>query len=124
MKKTLPIFLWFVFALGGLLSLSAYSAPPVAEASGFSGQNDSKETKVGAEVRSDLYCHLTQTGGTHTLFQALSGAVKHHFNPFFAYSVVLERVYFHTFSQYNFYSEHTLVRLRQTDLIFPFHFFW
>ena len=122
MKKTLPIFLWFLLALGCRLTLGAFSCA-AAEEPKFSGKGDSTEEKLGAEVRSDLFCHLT-AGGAHTLFQASTGALKHHFNPVFVYSVVLERIYFHTFSQYNFYSEHTLVRLRQTDLIFPFHYFW
>ncbi|MBL7701983.1 MAG: hypothetical protein JNM14_07010 [Ferruginibacter sp.] len=30
----------------------------------------------------------------------------------------------HTFSQYNFFSNKLLVRLQNTDLIFPFQYFW
>lgn len=36
----------------------------------------------------------------------------------------IEHSFFSTYSQYCFYSQYLLIRLLQTDIVFPFHYFW
>lgn len=36
----------------------------------------------------------------------------------------IEHSFFCTYSQYNFYSNYILLRFLQTDIIFPFHYYW
>ncbi|MGV3589233.1 MAG: hypothetical protein ACO1OF_19660, partial [Adhaeribacter sp.] len=50
--------------------------------------------------------------------------LKNPFKAFLAFVKATEQTNFRIFSQYYFYSQNVLIRLKQTDLIFPFHYFW
>jgi hypothetical protein len=36
----------------------------------------------------------------------------------------IQSLLLHSFSTYNFYYQHVLLRFQRTDIIFPFHYFW
>ena len=124
MRKNFPIISWISIAALYCFFLSTYSNAAIPEFDHFSESKDAKAVVHGPDIQANLDGYVSPTGSASTLLQhASTGSVKHTFNPVFTYSVIAERVLFHFFTQYSFYAEHVLVRLRQTDLIFPFHYF-
>lgn len=45
-------------------------------------------------------------------------------NSLFVHTKTIERVFNIAYTQYNFYAKNVLARFKQTDIIFPFHYFW
>jgi hypothetical protein len=45
-------------------------------------------------------------------------------NSLFVHPKTIERVFNIAYTQYNFYAINVLARFKQTDIIFPFHYFW
>lgn len=76
-------------------------------------------------VTNNLLCHTSEIESSNTIFNnTLPTTLKNNFNKFSNCIHSTEQAYFNTFSQYNFYAQNLLVRLQQTDIIFPFHYFW
>lgn len=50
--------------------------------------------------------------------------IKNSLSKLSASAKAIEHSFFCTYSQYSFYSHCLLIRLQQTDIIFPFHYFW
>ncbi len=50
--------------------------------------------------------------------------IKNSFKNLSATAKAIEQFFFSTYSQYSFFSQYLLIRLLQTDIVFPFHYFW
>lgn len=74
---------------------------------------------------SDLLCHAIKT---ESLVNALNGlpntSLKKNLNKCSDAFKTQEQSLFNTFSQCTFYSKNVILRFHQTDIIFPFHYFW
>lgn len=124
MKKSLKIIAIFSVAIVYCFAISIYCNTFNAGAS-FSQLTTSQNQLHTSEVSSNLFCHTTQSEssvitGSHISFLSLKNAL----NQFSACTHATEKLFFSAFSQYNFYAQNLLIRLKQTDFIYPFHNFW
>jgi hypothetical protein len=72
----------------------------------------------------DLLSHIPQSERT-TVHQSTSfSSLKISLSEFSGCLKTAEQLVVVAFSQNRFYSRHVLTRLQNTDLIFPFHYFW
>jgi len=78
-----------------------------------------------AAVSAKSFHHTVQTENSVTAFNhARPVSLKNSFNEYSACIKITEQLFFTGFLQYSFYSHKLLMRVQQTDLIFPFHYFW
>lgn len=74
---------------------------------------------------SNLFCHIAQTESSILVFRNIpQDSLKKSFNEFSGCFKNIQHLFINIFSQYQFYSKNLIVRLQNTDIIFPFHFFW
>jgi Mlc titration factor MtfA (ptsG expression regulator) len=121
-KNTLRYILFFSF-LGWLyLLLSANSAPSLANYKTVNGNKNTQkeqlksiasENVVGVSARN---ISIIKTNPCQT-FKVVS-------NAFFIHNIAIEQLYNALFADYKFYAIHSIIRFTQTDIIFPFHYFW
>jgi hypothetical protein len=105
--------------------MSLYSGYAFHSNAALSDFEKSGNKSYSAVVSSNLFCHTTQLKSSVTVFNHFpSPPLKNSFTELSAYTKVSEELFLHTFLQYSFYAQHLLIRLRQTDIIFPFHYFW
>jgi hypothetical protein len=91
----------------------------------FSKTNRAEKESYSQSVSAKSFQHTVQTENSVTVCSHHSPVtVKNTYKEFSAANKAVEHVSVHTFSQYNFFSHKLLARLQNTDLIFPFHYFW
>jgi hypothetical protein len=124
-KKVFWIF--SLLTIAGLYSLviDTYNSPEYVDQFGFSKNTNFENQYFSSLEAADLFCHPVQTVNYVTASNSLPlTSFKNPFKAFLAFVKAIENLYFNIFSQYRFYSQNELIRLKQIDLIFPFHYFW
>lgn len=125
MKKSLHIAGLISIALLYCFAIGLYSGVAYAGNTALLKQDGNAAEKYSNTVSAKLFQHTVQTENAVTVCShSHPVTVKNTFKEFSAANKVAELVFVHTFSQYNFFSRKLLVRLENTDLIFPFHYFW
>ncbi|MFM6925882.1 MAG: hypothetical protein ACKOU7_10315 [Ferruginibacter sp.] len=125
MKKSLRITGLISITLLYCFAIGLYSGVAYAGNTAFLKQDGSATEKYSNTVSAKSFQHTIQTETSVTVCSHSNPAtVKNTYKEFSAVNKAAEQVYVHTFSQYSFYSRKLLVRLQNTDLIFPFHYFW
>jgi hypothetical protein len=86
-----------------------------------SKQSDPDRSAVSSIVRkhSDLAEIAVSVFST-----ALPCPIRNFSGDYAAYVKAIQSLLLHSFSTYNFYYQHVLLRFQRTDIIFPFHYFW
>ncbi|MFN8348745.1 MAG: hypothetical protein U0X91_27340 [Spirosomataceae bacterium] len=124
MKKSFRIIALPIVSVLYCFLLSFYSGSALTYRAAYSNLSESHSKSCSAFPVTDLICHVTQvgvpapsfTGCPPSLFRSLSNALL-------AWVYRWIQAFFSIFSQYLFYSQNLLIRLRQPDIIFPFHYF-
>ena len=125
MKKSLHITGLISLALLYCFAIGLYSGVAYAGNTAFSKQAGNATEKYSNAVSAKLFQHTIQTENSITVCTHNNPVtVKNTYKEFSAANIATEHVGVHTFSQYNFFSQKLLARLQNTDLIFPFHYFW
>ena len=107
------------------LVTSFYSGIAFNSRSAFSNQTTSENKTYNSNVSPGLFYHTSQIVNSFNLYNnAAPCSLKISVHKFSVWASATERFFFNTISQYNFYTKYLLVRFRQTDIIFPFHYFW
>lgn len=119
------------FALVGLMLLygfvvTCYSRHVVHEKSFFAAtQHPSKNKNFGSVAPNSLLSHTASAYNTISIVNSmLPFLVKNSFSEYTIFVRHTDRYNESWFLQYNYYSTNILARLRQPDIIFPFHYFW
>jgi len=124
-KKRIRIIARLTISVLYCFIISLYSGNALPHSSAFSKLTKSESKNCSTLLASDLLSHTAQATLSAPAFTAApSSSLKNPFNDFLAWVKTTDRVFFSTFSQYSFYSQNLLIRFRQTDVIFPFHYFW
>ena len=96
-------------------------------ASGIHLQNDRSTSEEGYSPLAgiDLFTHTTKTQNVvNGLSKLPTFSLKNQISDFLAYRKATELFLFNSSSVYLFYARYTADRFPQTDIIFPFHYFW
>jgi len=87
-------------------------------------QGDTKES-YSHSVAAKSFQHTVQTENSLSVCSHNNPVtVKNTYKEFLAVNKVTEQLLVRSFLQYSFYSHKLLLRLQNTDLIFPFQYFW
>lgn len=125
MKKVVKAAALFPILVLYCFIVSLYSTG--ISASGIKFQND-QSTKEGSYFPiggNYLLYHTTKTENVVNGFKnLLTFSFKNHTNDFLAHRKAAESYLFNTYSEYIFFAKNLVVKLQQTDIIFPFHYFW
>jgi hypothetical protein len=125
LKKTLHITGLLGIALLYCLATALCSGVAYAGNTPFSKQAGNSTEKYSNAVSAKLFQHTLQTENSITVCNHSNPVtVKNTFKDFSAINLATEHIYVRRFLQYNFFSHKLLARLQNTDLIFPFHYFW
>ncbi len=125
MKKSLQITGLISIALLYCLSIGLYSGIAFTGNAAFAKQGNAAAESYGHSVAAKSFQHTLQTENSITVCNHSNPVtVKNTYKEYFAANTLTEQTLVHTFSQYSFYSHKLLVRLQNTDLIFPFQYFW
>lgn len=124
MKKTLKLsFILTTFVLYGFV-ISLYNGSALTGNSSFL-QPDFQSEYYNSSTYSNLLYHTVQSESSTLIFrQTPTQSLKNFYNGFTASLKNIQQLFINTFSQYHFYSKNLLIRLQNTDIIFPFHSFW
>lgn len=107
------------------LTIGLYSGIAFNGNAAFAKQSSTAKESYGYSVSAKSFQHTVQTeNGVTVCNHSNPVTVKNTFKEFSAVNTVTEHILVHTFSQYSFYSNKLLARLQNTDIIFPFHYFW
>lgn len=125
MKKSLQITGLISIALLYCLTVGLYSSMAFNGNAAFAKQAATTKESYGYSVAAKSFQHTLQTENAVTVCSHSNPVtVKNTFKEFSAANTVTEQVIVHIFSRYSFYSDNLLMRLQNTDIIFPFHYFW
>ena len=125
MKKSLHITGLISIALLYCLSIGLYSGMAFNGNAAFAKQGKAAKESYGYSISANSFQHTVQTENAVTVCNHSNPVtVKNTYKEFSAANTVTEQVLVHSFSQYSFYSHKLLMRLQNTDLIFPFQYFW
>jgi IMP cyclohydrolase len=124
-KKSLQITGLISIALLYCLTIGLYSGIAFNGNAAFVKQGSTTKESYSHSVSAKSFQHTVQTeNGVTVCNHSNPVTVKNTFKEFSAVNTVTEHILVHTFSHYSFYSDKLLVRLQNTDIIFPFHYFW
>ncbi len=105
------------------LTLSFYSRSPVNYYVDYSKKNNSEFT--ASKGFTDLFIRSEQTEiGTGLHRNNLRAPIKNQVNHYSSCVLTPPIIVLGSYSLYNFYSRHTLLNFKNTDIIFPSHYFW
>lgn len=125
MKKAFKIFALINVILLYGFAISINSSNPSNASVSFSTATNSQHESYHPDVTPGLFCHTIQEGNSFTGYSHVpSSCFKNSSNTFSACANAAEQLFSGKFSQYIFYSKNILIRLKQTDFIYPFHHFW
>ena len=124
-KKSLRIFgltsisLLYCFVIGMYSGVGSNANAAVAKHSNASGES------YAASVSAGTFHHTVQSENSFTAVNhARPFSLKNVYDEYSACLKISEQLFCTSFVQYSFYSHKLLMRVQQTDLIFPFHYFW
>ena len=125
MKRSLRIIAILSVVLVYCFAISIYSTNAFNRGVTFSQLITSENQLHKSDVSSNSFCHTAQSEssvftGNHIPFPSSKNTLSH----FSACVNATQKLFLSAFSQYNFYAQNLLIRLKQTDFIYPFHHFW
>jgi hypothetical protein len=124
-KKSLHITGLISIALLYCLCIGLYSGIAFNGNAAFAKQGSTAKESYGYSISAKSFQHTVQTENSLTVCNHSNPVtVKNTFKELSAANTVTEQVLVHSFLQYSFYSNKLLARLQNTDIIFPFHYFW
>lgn len=124
-KRSLQITGLLSTALLYCLVIGLYSGVAFNDTAAFVKQTNTEKESYNHSVAAKSFQHTVQAENSLTVCNHHNPVtVKNTYKEFSAVNLAAEHALLHTFSQYNFFSNKLLVRLQNTDLIFPFHYFW
>lgn len=125
MKNSLQITGFISIALLYCLCIGLYSGMAFNGIAAFAKKGNQAKESYGHNVSANSFQHTIQTENAITVC-SLGNTVtaKNTYKELSAANTATEQVLVHAFSQYSFYSYNLLIRLQNTDLIFPFQYFW
>ncbi|MBK7306802.1 MAG: hypothetical protein IPI88_06990 [Chitinophagaceae bacterium] len=125
MKKSLQITGLISIALLYCLSIGLYSGMAFKDNAAIAKQCNAADESYGYSISAKSFQHTVQTENSITVCNHSNPVtVKNTHKEFSALNTATEQVLVHSFSQYSFYAHKLLMRLQNTDLIFPFQYFW
>lgn len=126
MKKVTNIATLFQMLVLYCFIVSFYSTGILS--SGYAYPNDHRsanEERYLPIAGVDLFTHTTKPENVVVSFNSLlSFSLKNSFNDFLASRQATDLFLLNASSKYIFYASNTVERFQQTDIIFPFHYFW
>lgn len=124
-KKSLHIIGLVSIALLYCFAIGLYSGVAYAGNTSLARQVNAAKESYSNSISAKSFHHTVQTENSVSLVNnARPVSVNNTHNEFSAGIKVPEQLFVHTFTQYSFYSQKLLARLQNTDIIFPFHYFW
>jgi len=121
-KNTAKFVLLTIFSALFYLILSTSSDLSITKGKTINGTENSQKEKIKS-IDSDHFVCLSSRSISFTKNNPNS-AFKVVSNTLFIHTIAIERLFNATFSVYKFYAINGIVRFTQTDIIFPFHYFW
>ena len=107
------------------LAIILYGNSVVTSDANFSNEQSKSDDKCLIFLSADLLCPTAQSENNIREFSKLpTTSPKNHFNSLIARAKAEESIILFTFSKYSFYSHNIVDRFQQTDIIFPFQYFW
>lgn len=122
-KKQLKIGAFLNLLILYCLIISFYSGNPVNDYAGI--PNKSNTEYLAPKVLSDFVYQAEQTEsfiGLHRNIPRIT--FKNHFTHFSSCFITSELLLFNSFSLCKFFSEDPFLQFKESDIIFPFHYFW
>jgi hypothetical protein len=124
-KKNLQITGLLSITLLYCLAIGLYSGVGFNGIAAFANQGNAAKESYTHSVAAKSFHHTIQTGNSLTVCNHSNPVtVKNTYKEFSAVNKITEQILVCSFLQYSFYSHKLLVRLQNTDLIFPFQYFW
>jgi uncharacterized membrane protein YhiD involved in acid resistance len=124
-KKSLQITGLISIALLYCLAIGLYSGIAFNSNAAFAKQASTAKESFSHSVSAKSFQHTVQTENAVTVCNHSNPVtVKNTYKEFSVVNKAATQLVVHTFSQYSFYSHKLLARLQNTDIIFPFHYFW
>ena len=106
--------------------ISLYNGSEFFQHSLFTEQRTQPQTEsYNSVISKSLFCHTAPTENSVTVVTNVSASsFKNQFTDFTEFIRTTDQVFLAKFLQYSFFSKNIFLRLRQYDIIFPFHYFW
>lgn len=124
-KKTLRLIVFTSFLVLYCFVMSLYSNNAFIENSSFSKPSNSENRQYYFSTSLNSIYHIANTENFVNFFDNVStSSPKNSFNKISVLVKITEQLFFNRFTQYSFESLNLLINLQQTNLIFPFHYFW
>jgi hypothetical protein len=125
MNKIIRTTILFIFLLLYSFATSYYSGNlACSNLSSTSCRHSDTESQYLLNSK-NLFCHTTQyKTSVNAVNNVSSSSSKNSFLDFFANLKASEHTFLNRFQQYILFSKKILLGFRQTDIIFPFHYFW
>ncbi len=124
-KMTFRLFSFAVVVVIYALVIGINSSNLIARQYVVSSYSSAENHEVSASVASDLLCHTAQTEGSITVANStVSAPAKNTITTYSAVLQALDDVFFSKYSPFCSFSDQLVLRFSQTDIIFPFHYFW
>jgi len=124
-KRSLQITGLLSIALLYCLAIGLYSGMAFNRTAAFAKQPNTTKESYGYSVAAKSFQHTVQSENSLTVCSHNNPVtLKNTYKEFSAINKVTEQVLVRTFLQYSFFSHKLLLRLQNTDLIFPFQYFW
>jgi hypothetical protein len=124
-KKVKQAIIWFHLLIFLFFANSLYLAGFDTSENSLFETNPVKQESSFNTSTSDLFCPIAKTENTLRESSALHLLnLKNSDNKFFARFDVTQVVIFTSFTAYYFYSFYKADRFQNTDIIYPFHYFW
>jgi hypothetical protein len=124
MKKVFKIAALLHVIILYCLVLSVYShGIACTEISVSTGELSQKEHNISS-VSANQTGFAVQTENSVIGYNNLPSSQNFHFNTFFGHHKSSDLFLLKTFPKYILYAKNIVVGFQQTDIIFPFHYFW
>lgn len=122
MKNTAKFVLLSICSALFYFLLSTSSTAAIKNDKAINGFENSQKEKIKSIDADHFFCLSTRTTSLTNSNPTVTFKVVS--NSLFIRTLAIERLFNTTFSLYKFYSTNGIVRFTQTDIIFPFHYFW
>lgn len=85
----------------------------------------SQHERYTAVTTNDLFCNIAHNESSVSASGSnASSGIRDFFSDFSTLIQIDRQLTANLFFQYTFYARHLITRLQNTDIIFPFHYFW
>jgi hypothetical protein len=112
----IPVVVLYCFFSGGYSTDRLVPERPVSHSS-----NEKDHTSIGSAI---LFHRATLSENAGTIFNPVPFSQKNKLSFTWSCRKITELTLSHHYSKYLFFSKNIIEWFRQTDIIFPFHYFW